>query len=154
MPAGVTLLELLVVAALASVLLTLVLPSIRTGMSGLELRTSAQRVAAAAKFARDQAIFRQRPVEFEIDRASKTISVIDSGGETRSFELPAEVRFGKILPETETPVATRTFLFSPDGASPVFQIDLENARRAMTITQDPLTGFPKVSDKAAVSENQ
>jgi general secretion pathway protein H len=144
---GVTLLELLVVAALASVVLALVFPSIHSGMNTMALRSSAQRLAAAAKFARDQAIFRQRPFELEIDGNTRMVSVFDSAGETRSFELPSSVQVAKILPEeTDTASKARRFLFNPDGSSVRFQVILETSHRQFEIATDPLTGFPKISD--------
>ena len=144
---GVTLLELLIVMALASILLALVFPSLRAGMGTLELRSSAQRLAAAAKFARDQSIYRQRPFQLEIDGEAGTISVIDSGGGSSSFQLPAGVRVETILPqEPDSPSRTRSFLFTADGSSAPFQVVLENTRRRVAVATDPLTGFPKISD--------
>lgn len=157
---GITLLELLVVAALASILLAVVFPSVRSGLGTLELRSSARRLAAAAKYARDQAIYRQSFFQLEIDTESGTISVMDMDATTetnatgqsgsvirRSFELPATVRIGKILPDEEdAPSRIRRFLFSPDGGSDPFQVVLENPRRKVQVSTDPLTGFPKVDD--------
>ena len=144
---GVTLLELLIVTALASIMLALVFPSIRSGMGTLALKSSAQRLAAAAKFARDQAIYRQRPFELEIDADARTVAVIDSEGGTRSFEFPPEVRVAAILPpEQDAASKVRRFLFSPDGSSVPFEIVLEIARRQVAVSSDPLTGFPRVSD--------
>ena len=159
---GITLLELLVVAALASILLAVVFPSVRSGLGTLELRSSARRLAAAAKYARDQAIYRQSFFQLEIDTESGTISVmnmdIDEATETnatgqsgsairRSFELPATVRIGEILPDEEDASSrTRRFLFSPDGGSDPFRVVLENQRRKVQVSTDPLTGFPKVAD--------
>ncbi len=155
---GITLLELLVVAALASILLAVVFPSVRSGLSTLELRSSARRLAAAAKYARDQAIYRQSFFQLEIDTETGTISVMDmdmddttntgqSGGASRrSFELPAAIRIGEILPDEEdAPSRIRRFLFSPDGGSEPFQVVLENPRRKVQVSTDPLTGFPKVT---------
>jgi general secretion pathway protein H len=143
---GVTLMELLVVAALAAVLLAIVFPSIRAGMGTLELRSSAQKIAAAAKFARDQAVYRQAPVELEIDSEHKTVSLIDSNGQTRSFELPAGVIVAKVLPASDQGGPKRTFLFSPDGSSMGFGVILANAHRSMRVTTDALTGFPKIAE--------
>lgn len=159
---GITLLELLVVAALASILLAVVFPSVRSGLGTLELRSSARRLAAAAKYARDQAIYRQSFFQLEIDTESGTISVIDMDRDAttetnatgqsgsvirRSFELPATVRIGEILPdEGDAPSRIRRFLFSPDGGSDPFQVVLENPRRKVQVSTDPLTGFPKVDD--------
>ena len=150
---GVTLVELLVVAVLASILLALVFPSMRAGMSTMELRSSAQHLAAAAKYARDQAIYRQRPYQLDVDPEAGTITVLDSDGPSRSFELPLGVHVGSILPpEPDSPSRTRSFLFSPDGSSAAFQVILQNARRRVEVTTDPLTGFPKISELSQVSD--
>ena len=113
----------------------------------MALRSSAQRLGAAARFARDQAIYRQRPFLLEIDGETGMISVIDSDGGGHSFELPPEVRVGRILPlEPDAPSRTRDFLFSPDGSSVPFHVILENSRRSVDVSTDPLTGFPKISE--------
>jgi general secretion pathway protein H len=144
---GVTLLELLVVAALASILLALVFPSIRAGMGTMELRSSAQQLAAAAKFARDQAIFRQRPFELDINTATGEISVMDNQGFLRKFTLPANVRVGGVMPPVPAGSDdTRRFLFSPDGSTEPFRVVLENSRRRVEVSTDALTGFPKVAE--------
>ncbi|MBI4465016.1 MAG: GspH/FimT family pseudopilin [Acidobacteria bacterium] len=144
---GVTLLELLVVIALVSLLVAVVFPSVGAGLRTLELRSSAQRVAVAARFARDQAIHRQRFFQLEIDSQKKTVSVLDvAEGQRRSFELPTSVHVEKILPEEQGRLSTtRQFVFSPDGAVPQFQVVLGNQSRQVTVAADALTGFPKVS---------
>ena len=144
---GVTLIELLVVGVLASILLALVFPSIHAGMGTLELRSAAQHLAAAAKFARDEAIYRQRPLELEIDTGAGTVAVIDSKGVGRSFQLPSGVLVYTIPPQgTGATSKTLRFLFTPDGSSVPFRVLLENARRRMEVATDPLTGFPRISD--------
>ena len=148
---GVTLLELLVVVALASVLLAVVVPSVGAGLRTLELRSAAQRLAASARYARDQAVHRQRFYELEIDAEAGTVTVTDFAGESqRSFELPGSVRVESISPE-ETGGEfrggmRRRFLFSPDGGSPAFEIVLGNERRKAVVTSNPLTGFSKVEE--------
>lgn len=151
---GVTLLELLVVVALASVLLAVVFPSVGTGLRTLELRSAAQRLAASARYAREQAIHRQRFYELEIDAEAGTISVGDIGRNDskassrarRSFELPASVRVERISPEEPGGPSRRRFLFSPDGAAPAFEIVLSNDRRQVVVTSNPLTGFPRITE--------
>ena len=154
--AGVTLLELLVVIVLSSVLLAVVFPSVGAGLRTLELRSAAQRLAASARYAREQAIHRQRFYELEIDAEAGTISVGDlerngpalagSAQARRSFELPATVRVERISPEESGGASRRRFLFSPDGAAPAFEIVLGNDRRQVVVTSDPLTGFPRIAE--------
>ena len=149
---GATLIELVVVVALASVLLAVVFPAVGAGLRTLELRSAAERVAASARYARDQAVHRQRFYELEIDAAAGTVTVTDFAGEPRrSFELPASVRVERILPEEDAfrdaqarVGHPRRFLFSPDGNAPAFEIVLGNDRRQAAVRSNPLTGFPKV----------
>ena len=145
---GVTLLELLVVVALASILLAVVFPSVGSGLTTLELRTSAQRLAAAAHYARDQAVHRQTAFHLEIDSQAGTVAVMDLEGKARrAFELPASVRVESILPpEEEATSRVRRFLFMPDGAAPAFEVVLANQRRQVTVASDPLTGSAKVRE--------
>ena len=151
---GITLIEMLVVVALASVLLAVVFPSVGAGLRTLELRSAAQRLAASARYAREQAIHRQRFYELEIDREAGTVSVGDiapsdtnvSLRARRSFELPASVRVERISPEETGSPSRRRFLFSPDGASPAFEIILGNERRQVVVTSNPLTGFPRITE--------
>jgi prepilin-type N-terminal cleavage/methylation domain-containing protein len=147
---GVTLLELLVVVALASILLAVVFPSVGTGLSGLELSGAARRVAAAARFARDEAVRRRSTLQLEVDSASGTIAVADlerGPSNARRFELPTSVRIEQVLPEEPGSIGeSRRFLFTPDGAAPEFQIVLANQRRQVTVINDALTGAATVTE--------
>jgi len=144
------LLELVVVVALASILLAVVFPSVGTGLSGLELSGAARRVAAAARYARDEAVRRRSTLQLEVDSASGTIAVADLGRAStnvRRFEVPASVRIEQVLPqEPGSSGGPRRFLFTPDGAAPEFQIVLANQRRQITVMNDALTGAATVSD--------
>jgi general secretion pathway protein H len=154
---GVTLLEMLVVLVLASVLLALVFPSIGAGLRTLELRSAAQRVAATARYAREQAVHRQRFYALEIDAEAGRISITDFAGEaTRSFELPGSVRVERIVPEEPDvparlgrPHLPRRFLFSPDGSAPAFELVLANERRRAVVTSNPLTGFARIVEEVS-----
>jgi len=150
---GVTLLEMLVVIALASILLAVVFPSVGAGLRTLELRSAAQRLAASARYARQQAVHRQRFYELEVDAEAGSVSVIDFAGESRrGFELPATVRVERILPEdlrlqARVGPLPRRFVFSPDGSAPAFEIVLSNERRRAVVTSNALTGSPKVAEE-------
>lgn len=64
---GFTLLELLVVLALATALIALVPPLIATAIPGTELKASARKVAAGLRLAREEAIRSGRDVAFVLD---------------------------------------------------------------------------------------
>ncbi|MBI3933526.1 MAG: GspH/FimT family pseudopilin [Acidobacteria bacterium] len=141
-----TLMELLVVMALASMLLAIVFPAAGSGLGTLELRSAATRVAAAARYARDQAVYRQKTFQFEIDGGERAVSVADlEGGGQQRYQLPDSVRVEAVLPaENSEQAQIRRFFFFPDGAAPDFQVILANARRQVVVIGDPLTGTARV----------
>ena len=146
--AGVTLMEMLVVIALASILLAIVFPAVGSGLGTLELRSSATRLAAAARYARDQAVYRQKTYELHVDRANGIIAVLDwSGAQSQSFTLPSSLRVAEVLPDDGQASAVRQFFFYPDGGSQQFQIVLASSRRQVAILTDPLTGTAKVEER-------
>jgi general secretion pathway protein H len=148
--AGVTLMEMLVVIALASILLALVFPAVGSGLGTLELRSAATRLAAAARYARDQAVYRQRTYQLIIDSgAPASVAVAELNGvDQKQYELPGSVRVAEVLPVEQGSRATiRRFYFFPDGAAPEFQVSLASRSRQMTVIADPLTGTAKVVDQ-------
>jgi general secretion pathway protein H len=146
---GVTLLELLVVVALASILLAIVFPAVGSGLGTLELQSAGVRVAAAARYAHDQSVYRQEAYQLEINVEAGTVSVEDlEGGGERSYQFPPTVRVKAVLPAMDAQQnAARRFFFFPDGAAPDFQVILTNSRRQVTVIGDPLTGTAKVVEQ-------
>jgi general secretion pathway protein H len=147
--AGVTLMEMLVVMALASILLAIVFPAVGSGLGTLELRSAATRLAAAARYARDQAVYRQGIYELQLDSARGVVAVEDfGGGQSQRFELPSSVHIADVSPQEEgTGPAVRRFFFYPDGAAQQFQVILANPRRQMAVSNDPLTGTATVEER-------
>jgi len=147
--AGVTLMELLVVIALASILLAIVFPAVGSGLGTLELRSAATRVAAIARHARDQAVYRQKTMQMEINSEAGTVSVADlEGGGQQRYEFPDTVHVQEVLPSEDAAASrTRRFFFFPDGAAPEFQVILSNTRRQLTVVGDALTGTAKVVEQ-------
>ena len=147
--AGVTLMELLVVVALASIMLAIVFPAVGSGLGTLELRSAATRVAAIARHARDQAVYRQKTMQMEINSEAGTVSVADlEGGGQQRYEFPDTVHVQEVLPSEDAAASrTRRFFFFPDGAAPEFQVILSNTRRQLTVVGDALTGTAKVVEQ-------
>ena len=145
---GVTLVEMLVVVAIASILLAVVFPAVGSGLGTLELRSAATRVAAAARYARDQAVYRQRMVQLTLDSAQGSVTI--TGGEPleRRYELPDSVRIARVLPaDTNAGDGIRRFVFLPDGAAPEFEVVLTNERAEIAVIGDPLTGTARVREQ-------
>ena len=147
--AGVTLMEMLVVIALASILLAIVFPAVGSGLGTLELRSAATRLAAAARYARDQAVYRQQIFQLDIDGQAGAVAVENlAGAEAHRYQLPESVHIEEILPAEEGRTdSARRFFFLPDGGAPEFQVILTNSRRQIAIIGDPLTGTAKVEER-------
>jgi general secretion pathway protein H len=152
---GVTLVELLVVVSLATVALALVVPSVRAGLAGLELRSSARKLAAAISYARAAAMRSQRPYLLEIEPTRRSISAggADSSAR-RTLQLPEDVELSIAGNEPGTSAAGARedgqpvrYIVYPDGALPGFRVRLTNARRQITVETDALTGMPRVIEQ-------
>ena len=145
--AGVTLTEMLVVIAIASILLAVVFPAVGSGLRTLELRSAATRLAIAARYARDQAVHRQRTFQLAVDSGRRVVEIGDVDGSTpRRYELPESVRIARVLPAAQTEESLQRFLFLPDGAAPEFRIVLANDRRELAVVGDALTGTARVEE--------
>jgi general secretion pathway protein H len=145
---GVTLVELLVVMALASILLAIVFPAVGSGLGTLELRSAARKLAAAARYAHDQAVYRRKTYQLEIDGGAGAIGVADlEGKDARRFELPGSVRIEILTPGDGVGNSQeRRYFFLADGAAPSFNVRLANSRRSLLVESDPLTGAARVRE--------
>lgn len=135
---GVTLLEMLIVMTLVGLMAAVVGPSVGAGLDTLRLESSAERVAASLKLARDRAVRTRHYMEVTVDPESRRVALSDLEGEyARSWDLPETITV-----KAERPQA---FLFPPDGAPPAVRLELENSRgRKALVEMDPFTAFPTV----------
>ena len=72
---GFTLLELMVVLAIAALLLAITPPLITAALPGVELKSSARRVAAGLRLAREEAIRSGGDTAFTLDLEERTFKV-------------------------------------------------------------------------------
>ena len=143
-----TLMEMLVVIAIVSILLSVVFPAVGSGLGTLELRSAGTRLAAAARYARDQAVYRQATFQLEIDSPQGAIAVSDLSEATRRrYELPDSIHIEAVLPADVNAGGVRRFLFLPDGGAPAFEVVFSNGRREVVVTGDPLTGTASVEER-------
>ena len=86
--AGFTLLELMVVLAIATLLLAITPPLITSALPGVELKSAARRVTAGLRFAREEAIRSGRDATFVIDVDSRVFAV---DGQRQRSNLPEDL---------------------------------------------------------------
>jgi general secretion pathway protein H len=135
---GFTLLELLVVLALAALLLAVAPPLITAALPGAELKSSARRVAAGLRLAREEAIRSGGDVAFTLDVENRFFE-IDGG--FRRASLPR----GLVLEITAAESEMRdgqvgSVRFYPDGSSTGGRVVLALGDRGWQVGVQWLTG--------------
>jgi general secretion pathway protein H len=150
--AGFTLLELLVVLAIAGALLALVPPVISAVVPGTKARVAALDLASTLRDARNSAITRSRSVDVIFDTESASYSIADSD----KTELPRGValvildRSGYVS-ETRHAVGhlhdpTYTLRFYPDGSSNGLTTRLGAANGGYVVAVDWLMGRVSITE--------
>lgn len=135
---GFTLLELLVVLALATLLIALVPPLISAALPGVELKSSARKVAAGLRLAREEAIRNGLDVALTIDLEDHSYQV---EGPFRRVALPKGVELSLVVAETEMGNDQRGAIrFFPDGGSTGGRIILAHGGSGWQIGAQWLTG--------------
>jgi prepilin-type N-terminal cleavage/methylation domain-containing protein len=139
---GVTLIEMLIVVAIAGVMAVIALPSFSNGLDNLRLSQASDSVAAFLNGALNRSERRQQVVEVSISPRENTI-LLRSADDTfaRTLAMPDGVTV-----EGEP----RRILLLPGSVPPRFGIQLVN-RRGMrrVINVDPITGVPQIDRIAA-----
>jgi general secretion pathway protein H len=136
--AGFTLLELMVVLAIATLLLAIAPPLITSALPGVELKAAARRVTAGLRLAREEAIRSGRDATFVIDVDSRVFEV--EGGYRRS-SLPEDLNVKLEAAEQEMlNEHTGGVRFYPDGSSTGGRVILALGDRGYQVGVQWLTG--------------
>lgn len=140
---GFTLLELVVVLALATVLIALVPPLISASIPGVELKSSARRVAAGLRLAREEAIRTGRDIAFTIDLEDRSYQV---EGPFRRISLPKGLDLKLVVAESEMENdQTGAIRFFADGGSTGGRVILARDGAGWQIGTQWLTGRVQVA---------
>lgn len=135
---GFTLLELLVVLAIATLLLAITPPLLTAAIPGAELKASARRVASGLRLAREEAIRSGRDVAFTLDLETRTFEVDDR---FRKEKLPGDLELKLEAAETEMLDDYRGAVrFYPDGSSTGGRVILALEDRGYQVGVQWLTG--------------
>ncbi len=159
---GFTLLELLVVLTIISISVAIVGPRFLGPMSGMQLRTSAKKMAASLRYARSLATAEKTPyvAQFDIDKGQLSLKATpdetdealeadpESDGDgpvtikPRVFSLPEGVRLEKALSiDSEVDSGIFEIIFSPNGNTSGGAVILTNERgRHYKISVDLVMG--------------
>jgi general secretion pathway protein H len=134
---GFTLVELLVVLVIASVVLTLVGTSISRSVSGAEMRTAAQKLAASLRYTRTRAILDKQEHVFLVDTENRTYTA----PKRPLVELPGDMQMAITTARSElTSESVAGIRFYPDGGSTGGFVELESNDRIYRVNVAWLTG--------------
>jgi general secretion pathway protein H len=133
---GFTLLELIVVLAIAAIMLAVVLP-VGGRRGGRELERAARDVAASLRLVRERAIIANATAALTVDLEHGFYQ--GEGGHAAAFPRGAEVRLATTTAEEEAPRIGR-IRFYPDGSASGGGVLLTRDGERLAVLVDWLTG--------------
>ena len=143
-PRGFTLVELLVVLAIAGLMLAVAPPLISSVMPGVELKAAARRTAGALRLAREVAIASGRDIAWVTDIDSNRYRI---DGDHRGGSLPAGLAVELVAAEDEMQSDTvGAIRFFPDGSSTGGRVILKRCDGGYQVGVNWLTGRILVAD--------
>jgi len=143
---GVTLIELLIVAAIVALVAGLSFPSVASGVDSLRLRSSSNAIVSFLNTAIDRAERRQQVIEIWISPRESAMIARAPGEEfVQRLDIPEPIHIVSVQPAAEIdPQEPRRFLCYPGGTVPRIGIEIANqAGRRRMVSVDPITGVPR-----------
>jgi len=135
---GFTLLELLIVLAIAAAAFAMVGPQVSSGLSTMKLNTAANDMASALRFARSRAVSSIREAEFFLDVEGHRYRVT---GRQKEYRVPESIHLKLLTAESEILDEGKGIIrFFPDGSSTGGRVTLEAGARKRLVDVNWLTG--------------
>ena len=140
---GFTLLELVVVLALAVLLVAIVPPLLTAALPGVELKSASRRIAAGLRLAREEAIRKGHDVAFILDLEKHRYQV---EGPFRSLPLPEDMDLKLIAADSEMQGEERGAIrFFPDGSATGGRIILAREGKGWQVGVQWLSGHVQLA---------
>jgi type II secretory pathway pseudopilin PulG len=143
----VTLIELLIVSAIAAAMVSIALPTFTSGLDNFRLSQASNGVAAFLNSALNRVERREQVLELTISPKDNLIAIRSADATfVRKLDLPDGVRVDSVLPALPQDTgAPREFLLLPGGSAPRIGVQLSNGRNQRRIVSlDPITGVPEI----------
>ncbi len=135
---GFTLLELLIVLAIAAASFAMVGPRVSSGLSTMKLNTAANDMASALRFTRSRAISDTREAEFFLDVERHRYRVT---GKHKEYRVPESIHLKLLTAESEMIGDGQGVIrFFPDGSSTGGRVTLEVGQQKRLVDVNWLTG--------------
>ncbi|ADJ29711.1 GspH/FimT family protein [Nitrosococcus watsonii] len=139
-----TLLELLVVLALAAILMALVPPLLQGGVANAELKSTARKLAAALKYVRSQAITHHQEAVLVVDLERRYFMMT---GKKRRYPIPDNLEISLVTARSELDSdRIGKIRFFPDGTSTGGRITVAQGKSKYGVDINWLTGQVAILD--------
>ena len=151
---GVTLIEMMVVAAIIGLIAAVSFPSASAGIESVRLVSATDSVATFLNAAVNRVERRQQPIELIVSPRENRIWLYSyEPGFTRELKMTDGIVIEAVLPgaseNPENSEGVRRFLLLPGATVPGIGVQIANRRGARRIVRlDPMTGFPRVESPA------
>ncbi len=135
---GFTVLEMLLVLAIAVIAMMVVLPNLSRGLAAAEMRSATRDIASSLRYSRGYAIASGKESEFNIDVKSNRYSV---SGRTKQYAVSDTIQLKLLTVDAEIKNEGQGVIrFYPDGSSTGGRITLETEDRTRIVDINWLTG--------------
>ena len=140
---GITLIELLLVLAILAAVYAVAMPRIGGGISGVELKSAARKVAAGLRQARNVAVAQRKEAVMELDLERRVFHLT---GEDREYALPEKIDL-KLFTAQQELVSEKlgSIRFYPDGGSTGGRVTVAAGERKYDVDVEWLTGRVDIS---------
>ncbi len=135
---GFTIIELLIVLAIAVGTMAVVGPNLSAGVTSVKFKGAARDIASALRYTRSRAISENTEAEFFIDVNAHVYRV---SGKQKRYTLPDDIQLSLFTAESElTGDGQGNIRFFPDGSSTGGRVTLQSEKRKRLIDVNWLTG--------------
>ncbi len=144
---GFTIFELLVVLAIVSLVMAIAVPRLSGTVTTSEIRSAARSLAAGMRWARSEAIYTNRPVNFQVDVKERRFGMTQKGPMRRlpeNAQITLHTARSQLLDEEKGHIR-----FFPDGGSSGGRVTLATERLTQYVDIDWLTGRISILDEPA-----
>ena len=153
---GVTLIEMVVVVAIAGLIVAVSLPSATAGIDSVRLVSASGSIASFLNAAVNRAERRQLPMEVLIEPKENRLTLYSNEpGYTRELKMPDGIAIERVLDgnavdpgDADNP--PYRLLLIPGASAPGIGIQIANRHGSRRVVRlDPMTGFPRVESVPA-----
>lgn len=135
---GFTLIEMLIVLAIAGIVMGTLVPSFGPAIARAQLYSASRDVASALRYTRGHAMIRGEDALFELNTIHHTYRV---SGRPKLYRLPPGIELGLFTTATETlDEGTGRIRFFPDGSATGGRVTLIAAKQTRVVDINWLTG--------------